>query len=56
MPKVELYHVITPGSNIFVKSFPLFVDAWLYVVLELPCYAKIVGPDGRWTVNPPRAN
>lgn len=51
--KVALYHVIMPNS---VKSFSMFLDAWLYVVLELPCYAKIVGPDGRWTINPPRAN
>jgi hypothetical protein len=48
-----MYYVIT--ANGYLK-FPMFTDAWLHVVLELPCFAKIVGPDGEWVVNPPRSN
>lgn len=36
--------------------YDYFVDAWLYVYLELPSYARIRGPDGVWVVNPHGAN
>lgn len=35
-----------------VQRFTMFVDAWLYVFLELNSYARITGPDGIWLVNP----
>lgn len=35
-----------------VEKFTMFVDAWLYVFLELNAFARIVGPDGIWLVNP----
>ncbi len=39
-------------QGIVLQSFTAFVDAWLYVTLELGAYARIVGPDGIWSVNP----
>jgi hypothetical protein len=35
-----------------IVSFTMFVDAWLYVFLELESYARIVGPEGIWIINP----
>lgn len=35
-----------------VERFTMFVDAWLYVFLELDTFARIIGPDGIWSVNP----
>jgi hypothetical protein len=47
-----MYQVIQQGK--VVERFHMFVDAWLFVVLVLPCFARIHGPDGIWTVNPTR--
>jgi hypothetical protein len=33
-------------------SFDMFVDAWLFASLELRSHSIIVGPDGRWRVDP----
>jgi hypothetical protein len=49
-----MYQVIHRGN--IIQRYDLFVDAWLYVVLELPCFARIKGPDGTWTINPIRIN
>lgn len=45
-----MYMVRQQGKTI--ESFTMFVDAWLYVYLELASYARIVGPDGIWIINP----
>lgn len=37
-----MYRVIHNGR--IVKLFPSFLDAWLYVYLELDSYARIYGP------------
>jgi hypothetical protein len=49
-----MYKVIQQGRAI--GEFQFFFEAWLYVYLELPCFARIRGPDGVWVVNPPRSN
>lgn len=51
-----MYQVRLHGR--LVGTFHYFVDAWLYVFLELPHYARVTGPDGEWTVDPgnPRIN
>jgi hypothetical protein len=48
------YQVIQ--KNKIIGSFRYFFDAWLYVYLELPCFARIKGPDGIWIVNPHTVN
>ena len=45
-----MYRVRQRGK--VIKSFGIFVDAWLYVYLELNAFARIVGADGIWSVNP----
>ena len=45
-----MYRVIHHGR--IVKVFGTFLDAWLYVYLELDSYARIYGPDGDWSINP----
>lgn len=45
-----MYHVRQDGKTI--GRFGIFTDAWLYVFLELGSFARIVGPDGIWYVNP----
>lgn len=45
-----MYHVNQSGK--VIQTFAMFVDAWLFIALHLQSYAKIVGPDGLWTVNP----
>jgi len=49
-----MYKVVQRGM--VIKQYDMFLDAWLYIVLELVCYARIVGPDGRWTINPIRTH
>lgn len=49
-----MYQVKQQGR--IVQSFSFFFEAWLYVRLELQSFARIVGPDGIWTINPPLAN
>lgn len=49
-----MYRIIQAGQ--VIKAYDLFVDAWLYVRLELSVYARIKGPDGTWSVNPRTAN
>lgn len=44
---------VRQGGRI-IERFGIFVDAWLYVFLELDTYARILGPDGVWIVNPGR--
>lgn len=46
----------TVVSSTTVKSFTLFIDAWLYamVVLKEPC--QIVGIDGEWLIKPKEHN
>lgn len=48
-----MYHLIHEGK---ILQFHYFVDAWLHAILELKSFSKITGPDGEWTVNPPKAN
>lgn len=38
-----MYRVIHQGH--IVATFASFLDAWLYVYLELDSYARIYGPD-----------
>jgi hypothetical protein len=45
-----MYRVRQQGK--VIETFPSFLDAWLYVYLELAAYARIIGPDGRWSINP----
>lgn len=46
-----MYRVIHNGR--IVASFPSFLDAWLYVYLELDSYARVYGPDDwDWSINP----
>lgn len=45
-----MYQVRQRGR--IVERFGIFIDAWLYVYLELDAFARIVGPDGIWSVNP----
>ncbi len=50
-----MYKVIHQGN--VIGSYPLFVDAWLHIVLELKSFGKIVGPDKEtWIINPPLSN
>ena len=49
-----MYKVIQKGK--VIGSYQFFFEAWLYVYLELPCFAWIRGPDGTWVVNPPLSN
>jgi hypothetical protein len=48
------YQVIQQGR--VIGKFRYFFEAWLYVYLELPCFARIKGPDGTWHVNPHNVN
>lgn len=41
-------------QGVTIEEFTWFVDAWLFVCLELDAFARIVGPDGIWVVNPKR--
>lgn len=45
-----MYRVRQQGR--IIKAFNIFTDAWLYVYLEMDSFARIVGPDGVWIVNP----
>jgi len=45
-----MYQVRQRGKTI--EMFGIFTDAWLYVYLELDTFARIVGPDGIWSINP----
>ena len=45
-----MYRVIHQGR--IVATFTSFLDAWLYVYLELDSYARIYGPDVDHTINP----
>ena len=47
-----MYTVRQRGKTI--TSFGVFIDAWLYVYLELDSFARITGPDGIWFINPGR--
>jgi hypothetical protein len=47
-----MYLVRQQGKTL--EAFTIFVDAWLFVYLELDAFARIVGPDGVWVVNPGR--
>ena len=39
------------------KSFDLFVDAWLFCILDLPSWSRIRGINGEvWIMNPPLSN
>ena len=39
-----------------VKSFCLFIDAWLYAIVDLKTDSTIVGPDGEWKITSPTTN
>jgi hypothetical protein len=45
-----MYLVRQQGKTL--EAFKMFLDAWLFVYLELGAFARIVGPDGVWVVNP----
>lgn len=45
-----MYQVKQQGK--VIERFGIFTDAWLYVCLECRAFARIVGPDGTWLVNP----
>jgi hypothetical protein len=45
-----MYQVRQKGK--VIEQFGDFILAWLYVYLELDSHARIVGPDGIWSVNP----
>lgn len=45
-----MYTVRQQGK--ILTSFGVFLDAWLYVCLELDAFARITGPDGVWFINP----
>lgn len=45
-----MYRVFQHG--LIQASYDLFVDAWLFAVLELRSFSIIKGPDGEWHVDP----
>jgi hypothetical protein len=45
-----IYKVIQNGE--VVAEHKTFVDAWLDIYLRFRAYAKVVGPDGEWIINP----
>jgi hypothetical protein len=50
------------GESIFDQEeyefgcFELFVDAWLFVKLNLTIFVKIRGPEGEWRMEPTQVN
>lgn len=51
-----MFHAYAVVSHKEVKGFCLFIDAWLYAVVDLKADCKIVGPDGEWKINSPTTN
>jgi hypothetical protein len=45
-----MYQVIQQG--IVIRNFKLFIDAWLFVTLELPTWASVHGDDEEWHFDP----
>jgi hypothetical protein len=49
-----MYLVLQQGRLVYRGE--LFVDAWLYIILSSQVYCTIIGPDGKWVINPMDGN
>jgi hypothetical protein len=45
-----MYRVYRQGK--IIQRFNDFLDAWLFIYLDLYVCAYITGPDGTWVINP----
>jgi hypothetical protein len=53
MEASKQYQLIQAGK--IIGSYQYFFEAWIKGI-ELPCFARILGPDGEWITRPRLSN